>query len=288
MSWLKQIVRPKIATKEKKGDIPSTLWTKCENCKEMLYSKDVEENLWVCPSCGYHMKVSFDFRKNYLFDKDSVKFLEEPVVKKDPLNFKDKVKYSDKLKTYREKTKTTDAIRTFTAKINSVEFVVCCMDFNFMGGSMGTFVGEAFVQACDYAVEKNLPLLAITASGGARMQEGMLSLMQMARTTAALQNLKEAGLGYFVLLTHPTTGGVTASFAMIGDITIAEPGAMIGFAGRRVIEQTIGEKLPDGFQSAEYLQEKGMIDMIIPRKEQKEKIAKLVTMITSDRYKKAE
>ncbi|MCP4354307.1 MAG: acetyl-CoA carboxylase carboxyltransferase subunit beta [Proteobacteria bacterium] len=281
MSWLKEIVRPKVVTKEKKEDVPSTLWTKCDNCNEMLYSNDVEQNLWVCPSCGYHMKVTFDFRKAYMFDEGTVDFLPEPKVKKDPLGFKDHKKYTDRLKEYKKKTKSTDAIKTFTAEIDSVKVVVCCMDFSFMGGSMGIYVGEAFVQACDYATEHNLPLLGITASGGARMQEGMFSLMQMARTTAALQALKEKGLGFFALLTHPTTGGVTASFAMLGDITMAEPGAMIGFAGRRVIEQTIGEKLPEGFQSAEYLQEKGMVDLIVERKNQKETISKLIKMLTN-------
>jgi acetyl-CoA carboxylase carboxyl transferase subunit beta len=279
MSWLKDIVRPKIVTKDKKDNIPSTLWTKCDNCKDMLYYKDVEDNLHVCPSCGYHLKATFDFRKSYLFDKDSVNYLAEPQVKKDPLDFKDLKKYSSRIQEAKSKTKSTDAIKTFTASMDGEELVVCCMDFAFMGGSMGTYVGQAIVEACEVAVEKSLPIMIITASGGARMQEGILSLMQMARTTAALQKVKEHNLPFIVMLTNPTTGGVTASYAMIGDITIAEPGAMIGFAGKRVIEQTIGEKLPDGFQSAEYLEEKGMVDVIVSRQEQKKTIANLIAML---------
>tara|TARA_Y100001960_G_scaffold210572_1_gene219775 strand:- start:1657 stop:2502 length:846 start_codon:yes stop_codon:yes gene_type:complete len=278
MSWLKEIVRPKIVTKEKK-EVPSSLWIKCDSCKDMLYYQDVDENLSVCPSCGYHLKISFDSRRDYLFDKDSLHFLPEPQVKKDPLGFKDIKKYSARMQDAKAKTKASDAIKTFTATIDGQEAVVCNMDFSFMGGSMGTYVGQAIVEACDVAVKKGLPLLAITTSGGARMQEGILSLMQMARTTAALQKLKEHKLPFLVLLTNPTTGGVTASFAMIGDVTMAEPGAMIGFAGKRVIEQTIGEKLPDGFQSAEYLEEKGMVDVIVSRQEQKKTIANLIAML---------
>jgi len=278
MSWLKEIVRPKIVTKEKK-DIPSSLWIKCDSCKDMLYYQDVQSNLNVCPSCGYHLKASFDFRKEYLFDKDSIDYLPEPQVKKDPLGFKDTKKYTVRLQEHKSATKSSDAIRTFTASIDGQDVVVCNMDFSFMGGSMGAYVGQAIVEACDVAVQKGLPMLAITASGGARMQEGILSLMQMARTTAAIEKIKEHKLPFLVMLTNPTTGGVTASFAMIGDITMAEPGAMVGFAGKRVIEQTIGEKLPDGFQSAEYLEEKGMIDVIVPRQEQKKTIASLITML---------
>ncbi|HAG53450.1 MAG TPA: acetyl-CoA carboxylase carboxyl transferase subunit beta [Alphaproteobacteria bacterium] len=278
MSWLKEIVRPKIVTKEKK-DIPSSLWIKCDSCKDMLYYQDVEENLNVCPSCGYHLKVSFDFRKEYLFDKGSIEFLPEPQVKKDPLDFKDIKKYTARLQEAKSKTKLTDAIKTFTARINDQDIVVCNMDFSFMAGSMGAFVGQSIIDACDKAIEKGLPLMIITASGGARMQEGILSLMQMARTTVAVEKLKEHKLPFLIMLTNPTTGGVTASFAMLGDITMAEPGALIGFAGKRVIEQTIGEKLPDGFQSAEYLEEKGMIDVIVPRQEQKQIIANLITML---------
>ena len=278
MSWLKEIVRPKIVTKEKK-EVPSSLWIKCDSCKDMLYYQDIDENLGVCPSCEYHLKISFDFRKNFMFDEGSVNYLPEPQVKKDPLGFKDSKKYTTRLQEAKAKTKSTDAIRTFTAAFDGQEAVVCSMDFNFMGGSMGTYVGQAIVEACDVAVEKGLPMLIITQSGGARMQEGLLSLMQMARTTAAIENLKEHKLPFLVLLTNPTSGGVTASFAMIGDITMAEPGAMIAFAGKRVIEQTIGEKLPDGFQSAEYLEEKGMVDVIVPRQEQKAQIKNIITML---------
>lgn len=278
MSWLKEIVRPKIVTKEKK-DVPSSLWIKCDSCKDMLYYQDVDDNLCVCPSCGHHLKISFDARKEYLFDKNSIEFLPEPQVKKDPLDFKDIKKYTARIQESKSKTKSSDAIKTFTSSIDGNDVVVCSMNFSFMGGSMGTYVGQAIVEACDVAVEKGLPMLIITASGGARMQEGILSLMQMARTTAAIQKLKECKLPFLIMLTNPTTGGVTASFAMLGDITIAEPGAMIGFAGKRVIEQTIGEKLPDGFQSAEYLEEKGMVDVIVPRSEQKKTIANLITML---------
>jgi acetyl-CoA carboxylase carboxyl transferase subunit beta len=278
MSWLKEIVRPKIATTEKK-DIQNNLWLKCDSCKDMLYYKDVDENLCVCPSCGHHLKITFDARAEYLFDKDSINYLPEPQVKKDPLDFKDLKKYTTRLQESKEKTNLTDAIKTFTAKIDGNEAVICNMDFSFMGGSMGTYVGQAIVQACEFSVKNKLPLIIITASGGARMQEGILSLMQMARTTAAIQKVKEHKLPFITLLTNPTTGGVTASFAMLGDITLAEPGALIGFAGKRVIEQTIGEKLPDGFQSSEYLEEKGMVDLIVTRQKQKHTIANLITML---------
>ncbi len=281
MSWLKDLVRPKIATKKRK-EVAANVWTKCPACGEMLYEKDLQENMHVCIKCNHHLRISVSDRFSFLTDKGSEKIIEVTKPKDDPLKFKDKKKYAERLKIAREKTGQTDAFRVAVAKINKQKCVVVAMDFNFMGGSMSRHVGEAVVVASETAVKQKLPLLVITSSGGARMQEGILSLMQMARTTAALQELKEANLPYIVLLGDPTTGGVTASFATLGDLLIAEPGATIGFAGARVIRQTIGESLPEGFQKAEYLMDHGMIDMILPRCNQKETLSNLLGMLTEN------
>lgn len=276
MSWLK-LVRPKISTKEKR-EIPDSVWIKCPKCAQMLFHRDLIENNQVCDSCDHHLRLGLKERFELLFDQaDALETI--PVVKplEDRLKFKDSKKYAERLKAARKKNADQeDAFKLVKGYIDGVETVVMAMDFSFMGGSMGSHVGEAIVTGAEYAAEHDLPYLLLSQSGGARMQEGILSLMQMARTTAALQELKEKSLPYLVLLTDPTTGGVTASFAMLGDVLMSEPGALIGFAGPRVIEQTIRETLPEGFQTAEYLLEHGMLDLIVDRKTQKKQIATII------------
>ena len=279
MSWL-DLVKPKITTR-KKRDVQADIWTKCSGCGEMNYKPDLEENQHICSHCGYHMRVPMKQLLDWLLDDNSVAPIEmKKKIAHDPLKFKDSKKYTDRLKSAQKKTGEKDAAHVMEAKIKGSSCIVCAFDFSFMGGSMGAYVGEAIVLAAETAAKRKLPLLLIPSSGGARMQEGILSLMQMARTTAAILKVKEAGLPYVVLLTHPTTGGVTASFAMLGDITLAEPGALIGFAGPRVIKETIGEKLPEGFQTAEYLLEHGMIDMVVPRPDQPATLAQIFSMLT--------
>lgn len=246
----------------------------------MIYEEDLIEGLYTCPSCEFHMPISLDNRLEYLLDKGSIELLNVDAPKLDPLKFKDKKRYTDRLKEAKKNSNNKDAFKAVKASINGKELIVCAFDFSFMAGSMGAYVGEALVASAEEALKRSLPLLVIPASGGARMQEGIISLMQMARSTAAIQKVKEASLPYLVLLTHPTTGGVTASFAMIGDIMMAEPKCLIGFAGPRVIQQTIGETLPEGFQTAEYLCEHGMLDMVTPRKEQKDTISKILEVLT--------
>ena len=280
MSWLKSLVRPKIATKQRR-DMPKDLWQKCPNCDEMLYSKDLMANWFVCHSCGHHLRLTVEQRLGGLLDEDTWQELEQPRQKADHLKFKDRKKYSERLRAARKSAGRRDAVLIGDGAIEGEELTVIIMDFAFMAGSMGTAVGDAIIQAADHARETKKPLLMITASGGARMQEGILSLMQMARATAALKTLKEHKLPYIVLLTDPTTGGVSASFAMQGDFTYAEPGALIGFAGPRVIQQTIGATLPDGFQKAEYLYEHGMLDGILPRGHQRSHLKKLLSTLAA-------
>lgn len=280
MSWFKNIVRPKIATRQKR-DVPAELWQKCPSCGDMLYREDMDNNLSVCPGCHHHLRLNVSRRLDALLDKQGRTTIDLPKGSDDPLNFKDSKKYTDRLKASRQKTGHDDVCRVISGSINGQGAVVCAFDFSFMGGSMGVAVGSAIVKAAEVATKENKALLLIPASGGARMQEGILSLMQMARTTAALANLKDAGLPYIVLLTDPTTGGVSASFAMQGDYMFAEPGALIGFAGPRVIEQTIGEVLPEGFQTAEYLLKHGMIDDIAARNQQRQKISTVIKHLTA-------
>jgi len=288
MSWLKEIVRAGISTKSKR-DVKVNVWKKCPSCADMLYQKDLEANLQICTSCNHHLPIVLKERFKYLLDKGTAKRVAVASVKHDPLKFKDRKNYSDRIKEARRATDEEDACQVVVAKIKGIQAVVCAFDFQFMAGSMGTYVGEAIIKAAETAKAKHLPLIMIPASGGARMQEGILSLMQMARTTAAILEVKEAGLPYIVLLTNPTTGGVTASFAMTGDIHMAEPGALIGFAGQRVIEQTIKETLPEGFQRAEYLLEHGMVDMVTSRKEQPEVLATIMaTLMKNNRQEKLE
>ena len=278
MNWLTDFVRPKVKKITAK-EIADNLWTKCPNCGQMLFNKELEKNNFVCHKCDHHLRLSVKKRLELLFDNGEYKEIFLPKLKEDPLNFKDSKRYTDRLKTYRKNTGEDDAIKVAQGEIGGITSVVAVMDFSFMGGSMGMAVGEGIVKAAETAIKNNCPLITVTASGGARMQEGMLSLMQMARTTAAVNMVKEKGLPYIVILTDPTTGGVSASFAMLGDIHIAEKGCMIGFAGARVIEQTIREKLPEGFQRAEYLKEHGMVDMVVRRAEMKNELVKVISIL---------
>jgi acetyl-CoA carboxylase carboxyl transferase subunit beta len=281
MNWLRDVVRPKLnALVGGQKDIPDNLWHKCPSCGEMIFHRDLEKNLHVCQHCGHHMRISAQKRLELLFDEAAWTALDEPKTPQDPLKFKDRDRYTDRLKKARAKTGREDAVVAATGTIGGHPCVVALLDFDFMGGSMGIAVGEAILNAAKKAVEMNAPLIAITGSGGARMQEGILSLMQLPRTTVAVEMVKDAGLPYIVLLTDPTTGGVSASFAMLGDIQIAEPGAVIGFAGRRVIEQTIRETLPGDFQTAEYLLDHGMIDMVVRRKDLPETIGRIIGLLT--------
>jgi acetyl-CoA carboxylase carboxyl transferase subunit beta len=275
MVWFKK-ERPESAAPEppeKKVKIPEGLWVKCDNCKEIIYRKEVEKNFKVCPKCDYHFRISASERLPYLVDEGSFLEVEDGLSPRDFLSFKD---YRDKLKSSRKKTGLKDAIISGEAKIGGMQVSIVIMDFNFMGGSMGSVVGEKIARAVERAIENHTPFVSVASSGGARMQEGILSLMQMAKTSAAVARLGQAGLPFISVLTDPTFGGVTASFAMLGDIIVAEPKSLIGFAGPRVIEQTIKQQLPAGFQRAEFLLEHGMIDMIIPRKEMRATLGKVL------------
>lgn len=280
MNWITDYVRPKLGKiAPKKTDTPDNLWDKCPSCEQMLFHRDLEDNLNVCPHCDHHLRISAKKRLDYLFEGAYTE-ITLPTVKQDPLKFKDSKKYIDRLKAYRQKTERDDAIIVAHGKIREQSAVVAAFDFGFMGGSMGMAVGEGLVTAAETAVKLNFPLIVVPASGGARMQEGMLSLMQMPRTTVAVQMLREARLPYIVLLTDPTTGGVSASFAMLGDVTLAEPKATIGFAGTRVVQETIREKLPANFQTSEYLKDHGMVDMIVHRKDLPSALKKIITHLS--------
>ncbi len=265
MSWLTEYVRPKFRTLLGQRDVPDNLWTQCEACQQMVFSNELEKNLRVCPHCGFHMRIGAAVRLGFIFDEGKYTKVDLPKVPSDPLGFRDEKRYTDRLREARGKTHLDDALLIGIGTIGGRKAVAAAMEFQFMGGSMGAAVGEGLLVAARQAVQASLPLVLFTASGGARMQEGMISLMQMPRSTIAVQMVREAGLPYIVVLTNPTTGGVTASFAMLGDVQIAEPGATIGFAGARVIEQTVRETLPDGFQKSEYLLDHGIVDMVVPR-----------------------
>ncbi|HEU4961490.1 MAG TPA: acetyl-CoA carboxylase, carboxyltransferase subunit beta [Sphingomonas sp.] len=274
MSWLTRVRNaipfvPKAQTSE-------NLWHKCKGCGQMIFTKELEENLYICPKCDFHERIGPKLRFQYTFDEGSCSELPAPKVADDPLKFRDTKRYTDRIKTARTTTGESDALINARGTIEGRKAVVGVQDFAFMGGSMGQAVGEAFVAGVEAAIADQCPYIIFTAAGGARMQEGILSLMQMPRATVAIQMLHDAGLPYIVVLTDPTTGGVTASYAMLGDVQIAEPGALIGFAGQRVIEQTIREKLPEGFQRAEYLLEHGMIDMVKHRKDLRHSLAELI------------
>jgi acetyl-CoA carboxylase carboxyl transferase subunit beta len=279
MNWISNVVPPKIRSFLRR-DTPENLWVKCPESGELVFHKDLEANLYVVPGSGYHMRMPVKARFDMLFDGAAYHQLPTPEVPLDPLKFRDVKRYTDRLKEYRLKTGADDAVRVCTGKLEGMELVAAIQDFDFLGGSLGMAAGEAIVTGMLAAVERHAPFIIFTASGGARMQEGMFSLMQMPRTTVAVQRLRAARLPYIVVLTNPTTGGVTASYAMLGDIHLAEPGAVIGFAGARVIEQTIRERLPEGFQRAEYLQAHGMVDMVVRRQEMRATLARLCKLLT--------
>ena len=278
MSWLAEYVRPKIRTLLGRREVPDNLWIQCPSCQQMLFTKDLDRTLKVCANCGHHMRPTAAERLAYTFDEAFTR-IELPRAPADPLRFRDSKRYTDRLREAREKTGLDDACLVGHGTIGGHKAVVAAMAFEFMGGSMGAAVGEAIVAAARLAVLQSAPLIVFTSSGGARMQEGAISLMQMPRTTIATRLVKEKGLPFITVLTDPTTGGVTASFAMLGDIQIAEPGALIGFAGARVIEQTVRETLPEGFQRAEYLLEHGILDMVVPRGELRATLACLIGLL---------
>jgi acetyl-CoA carboxylase carboxyl transferase subunit beta len=283
MDWFRK--KKGISSKEKKS-IPDGLWIKCQKCSEIIYQPELKKNMFVCDKCNYHFRISSKEFVEYYFDKNSFKEFNQNIKPGDPLKFKDSKKYTDRLKAAQKKTGLKDALVTGEATIEKKPVVAAIMDFTFIGGSMGSVVGEKISRAIDRALEKRYPLIIISASGGARMMEGALSLMQLAKTSAKLAKLTEEEIPYISILTDPTTGGTTASFAMLGDFHIAEPGALIGFAGQRVIKQTIGEDLPEGFQTADFLLEHGFIDTIVNRHEMKTTLSKIISMIWSYPSKK--
>lgn len=280
MSWLSNFVRPKIRALVAKPDVPDNLWHKCTKCEAMIFHRDLQQNLHVCQHCGHHMRLKPQERLAMLFDDGKYETIELPKAPVDPLKFRDSKRYTDRLRDAQSKTGHQDAIQVAHGTVGGMNAVIAAFDFGFMGGSMGVAVGEGMLAAANLARLQEAPLIVVPASGGARMQEGILSLMQMPRTTIAVQQVKEAGLPYIVILTDPTTGGVTASYAMLGDVQIAEPNALIGFAGARVIESTIREKLPEGFQRAEYLLDHGMLDMVVHRRDLRERLATVIGYLT--------
>jgi len=285
LNWLNNYVRPKIRSLVgAKSDVPENLWLQCPSCEQMLFHRDLEANLNVCSNCGHHMRLPARRRLETLFDDGAYAEIELPDNVADPLKFRDRKRYTDRLKDSRSSTGRQDAIIVAHGTVGGQKAVIAVFDFSFMGGSMGIAVGNGIVAGAQLAVLQEAAFIVIPSSGGARMQEGILSLMQMPRTTIAVQQVKEAGLPYIVLLADPTTGGVSASFAMLGDIAVAEPGAIIGFAGARVIEETIREKLPEGFQRAEYLLEHGMIDMVVPRHDLPETLGRVIGLLVQKSF----
>jgi acetyl-CoA carboxylase carboxyl transferase subunit beta len=280
VNWINSVVRPKIRNFLRKKEMPENLWVKCPETGQMIYYKDLEANQFVVPGSGYHWRMTGSARLKFLFDNGEYETLPLPEVPADPLKFRDERRYTDRLKDARGKTGLADAVLAGAGHLEGQTIVAAVQDFDFLGGSLGTAAGEAVITAMRAAVKRKTPFILFAASGGARMQEGILSLMQMPRTTVAVQELREAKLPYIVVLTHPTTGGVTASYAMLGDIHIAEPGALIGFAGPRVIEQTIREQLPNGFQRAEYLHAHGMVDMVVHRHALRSTLVRICNLLT--------
>src|SRR5882672_10169755 len=281
MTWLQKLLPPRIKRTpgERRTPVPEGLWVKCPACEAVLYRTDLENNLFVCPKCNFHVRVPARERIEQLLDPEGRFEIGSEVVPVDSLKFKDQKKYPERLVAALDETGETDALVVLQGSVKSVPLVLAAFEFEFMGGSMGSVVGERFVRGVRVAFENRVPFVCVSASGGARMQEGVSSLFQMAKTTAVLQELTKAQLPFVSLLTDPTMGGVSASFAMIGDIVIAEPGALIGFAGPRVIEQTVREKLPEGFQRAEFLLEKGAVDMIVDRRQMRDRLANLLTLL---------
>ncbi|WP_040622213.1 acetyl-CoA carboxylase, carboxyltransferase subunit beta [Rhodovulum sp. PH10] len=280
MNWISNVVRPKIRGFLNRREVPENLWIKCPETGQLVFYKDVEANQFVIPGSNYHMRMSATARLKSMFDGETWFDVGVPAVPVDPLKFRDARRYTDRLKDARTKTGLTDAVKLGYGKLEGLPVVIGAQEFDFMGGSLGMAAGEAIIAGIETAIDKQTPFVLFVSSGGARMQEGILSLMQMPRTTVAVQRLREAKKPYIVVLTNPTTGGVTASYAMLGDVHLAEPGALIGFAGPRVIEQTIRERLPDGFQKAEYLKAHGMVDMVMHRHELKPTIARLCRLLT--------
>jgi acetyl-CoA carboxylase carboxyl transferase subunit beta len=281
MNWINNYVRPKINSLFSRRELPENLWRKCDECGAMLFHRELQEALGVCPSCQHHMNITPRDRFEALFDGGVFLEIDSPDPIVDPLSFRDEKRYSDRIRDARRKTGEDEAMLVGEGEIGGLRTICAAQDFSFMGGSMGMAVGNSIIAAAERAVERKAPLVLFCAAGGARMQEGILSLMQMPRTTVAVQMVREAGLPYIAVLTHPTTGGVTASYAMLGDLDVAEPGALICFAGPRVIEQTIGEKLPEGFQRAEYLLEHGMLDRVVHRRKMRDELAMMLRLLTN-------
>ncbi|MGH8751119.1 MAG: acetyl-CoA carboxylase, carboxyltransferase subunit beta [Burkholderiales bacterium] len=281
MSWLQKLLPPKIKRTPSgaKKNVPEGLWTKCPSCEAVLYRSELENNLSVCPKCGHHNRLNARERLEFLLDAEGRYEIGAEVAPVDTLKFKDDKRYSERLEQTQAELEESEALVVMQGSVKTVPLVAAAFEFRFMGGSMGSVVGERFVRGVQVCIEQNLPLACFTASGGARMQEGLLSLMQMAKTAAALTQLAESKLPFISVLTDPTMGGVSASFAMLGDVVMAEPGALIGFAGPRVIEQTVRETLPEGFQRAEFLLEHGAIDMIVDRRQMRDKLANLITLL---------
>ncbi len=276
MAWFKKTRKPKpVRDREPRSTVPEGLWVRCDGCREIVYSKELARNQRICPKCGHHFRIDVESRLELLLDAPGELLFEE-IEPADPLGFVDTVPYTERLKRYQKKLRRSEALVVVQGKLEGHEVILAVMDFRFMGGSMGSVVGERLVRAVERALALGVPLIVVAASGGARMQEGALSLMQMAKVSAALARLREAGVPYLSVLTDPTTGGVSASFAMLGDLNVAEPGATIGFAGARVIEQTIHETLPDGFQKSEFLLERGFLDMVVHRTQLKETLARCI------------
>ena len=279
MNWLTNFVRPKIRALAGRSDVPADLWGKCPSCEAMIFHRDLESNLRVCHHCGHHMRMTPEQRLAMLFDEAHYQTIELPKPNADPLKFRDLKRYTDRLREAQGRSGRSDAVMVAHGAIDGIPTVAAVLDFSFLGGSMGVAVGEAVIAAARLSVLQESPLVVVTASGGARMQEGILSLMQMPRTVVAIEQVKEAGLPYIVVLTDPTTGGVTASFAMLGDIHIAEQGARIGFAGSRVIEETIRQTLPEGFQRAEYLRDHGMVDIVVHRGALRQTLGRVLALL---------
>jgi acetyl-CoA carboxylase carboxyl transferase subunit beta len=282
MSWLNKLLPPKIKREsgaQHRHSLPEGLWSKCPACEAVLYATDLETNLQVCPKCGHHLRLKARQRLDILLDKEGRREIGAEVLPVDSLKFKDSKTYPARLKEAEESSRETDALVVMQGSVKGLPLVSACFEFDFMGGSMGSVLGERFVRGVTAALEESLPFVSISASGGARMQEGLFSLMQMAKTTAILTRLSEQRLPFISILTDPTMGGVSASFAFVGDVVMAEPGALIGFAGPRVIEQTVHETLPEGFQRSEFLLEKGAIDMIVDRREMRDKLAQVLALL---------
>ena len=285
MTWFEKIIPSRIKTERRTRSVPEGLWMKCGACDAVLYRAELERNLQVCPKCGHHMRIGARERLESFLDPDSWTEIGANVVPEDPLKFRDTKKYRDRLIVAQKTTEETDALIVLAGKLFEMDVVSCAFEFEFMGGSMGSVVGERFVRGVDYCLQHRAPLICFSASGGARMQEALLSLLQMAKTSAALAQMAQARLPYISVLCDPTTGGVSASLAMLGDINIGEPKALIGFTGQRVIQQTVRETLPEGFQRSEFLLEKGAIDMILDRREMRERIAQMLAMMMNKEIK---